>query len=112
MKEWPFQQRGQLPITLNVRILKLWNLAVCSVHSALHPNYDTVSLWEGMEGRGNQSILSTPTLPSPLPTGRQASKGKAIYGGNFKYLLLDFLNLFQVHVSNNPFDIFIGIDLF
>jgi len=37
MKEWPFQQRGQLPIASNVPILKLGNLIVCSVHSALHP---------------------------------------------------------------------------
>jgi hypothetical protein len=37
MKKLPFQQRGQLPITLKIRILKFWNLTVCSVHSALHP---------------------------------------------------------------------------
>ena len=51
MKEWPFQQRRQLPITStsNVRILKLWNLTVCSVHSAPHP-ITTQSL-DGGEGK-------------------------------------------------------------
>jgi hypothetical protein len=37
MKKLPFQQRGKLPITLKIRILKFWNPTVCSVHSALHP---------------------------------------------------------------------------
>jgi hypothetical protein len=46
MKELPSQQPGQLPITLNVRILNLWNSPVCSVHLTLNPTYDTVSLQE------------------------------------------------------------------
>jgi hypothetical protein len=51
MKELPFQQPGQLPITLNVRILKLWNSTVCSVHSTLLPIM-TQSLRGGDTGEG------------------------------------------------------------
>ena len=47
MKELPFQRQGRLPLTLNVRILKLWNSTVCSARSCLPSYYDTLS-----QGRG------------------------------------------------------------
>jgi hypothetical protein len=53
MRKLLFQQRGQLPITLKIRILKFWNPTVCSVHSALHP-IATQSRWG--EGGGEGSI--------------------------------------------------------
>jgi hypothetical protein len=43
MKALPFQEQGVLPLTINVRILKLWNSTVCSVHSSPVSHYDTVS---------------------------------------------------------------------
>jgi len=64
MKELPFQRQGLLPLTSNVRILKLWNSTVCSVHSGLPPDCDTVSCGGGFSGtrrfrlsreRGNQA---------------------------------------------------------
>ena len=42
MKELLFQGQGLLPLTLNVRILKLWNSTVCSAHSGPPSHYDTV----------------------------------------------------------------------
>ena len=47
MKELPFQGQGLLPLTLNVRILKLWNSTVCSAHSGPPSHYDTVSKRRG-----------------------------------------------------------------
>jgi hypothetical protein len=47
MKELPFQGQGLLPLTSNVRILKLWNSTVCSAHSGPPFHYDTVSNGEG-----------------------------------------------------------------
>jgi len=43
MKELRFQQQEQFPLTINVRILKLWNPAVCSVHSGRLSYCDTIS---------------------------------------------------------------------
>jgi hypothetical protein len=51
MKELPFQGQGLLPLTSNVRILKLWNSTVSSVHSGPPSHCDTVSRGEG-EGEG------------------------------------------------------------
>ena len=50
MKELPFQRQGLLPLTSNVRILKLWNSTVCSVHSGLPSDCDTVSCGGGFSG--------------------------------------------------------------
>ena len=50
MKKLPFQQRGQLPITLKIRILKFWNPTVYSVHSALHPITTQSLKGEGLGG--------------------------------------------------------------
>jgi hypothetical protein len=36
IKELTFSGQGQLPLTFNVGILKLWNLAVCPVFTYLH----------------------------------------------------------------------------
>jgi len=61
MKKLPFQQRGQLPITLKIRILKFWNLTVCSVHSALHP-ITTQSLEGEDEGGGEKNLCTPPRI--------------------------------------------------
>ena len=53
MKKLPFQQRGQLPITLKIRILKFWNPIPPgrdSVHSALHPITTQSLKGEGLGG--------------------------------------------------------------
>ncbi len=55
MKALPFQEQELLPLTINVRILKLRNLTVCPVHSSPPSHYDTAS--EGERGS--------------LPAGRQ-----------------------------------------
>jgi hypothetical protein len=57
MKKLPFQQRGQLPITLKIRILKFWNPTVCSVHSALHPIATQSLKGEGLGGHFHRSCL-------------------------------------------------------
>jgi hypothetical protein len=49
MKASPFKEQGLLPLTINVRILKLWNSTVCSVLSGPPSHYDTVI--EGERGR-------------------------------------------------------------
>ena len=54
MKKLPFQQRGQLPITLKIRILKFWNPTACSVHSALHP-----ITTQSLEGEGGSRTSFT-----------------------------------------------------
>jgi hypothetical protein len=43
MKELPFQRKGPLPLNSNARILRLWNLAVCPVHSGPPSYCDTAS---------------------------------------------------------------------
>ena len=59
MKELPFQGERLLPLTSNVRILKLWNSTVCSVHSGLPSHYDTVSWGEGKDDGRNSTIFSS-----------------------------------------------------
>jgi xanthine dehydrogenase accessory factor len=50
-----FQGQGLLPLTSNVRILKLWNSTVCSVHSGPPSHCDTVSQVEREEGKGGSN---------------------------------------------------------
>ncbi len=61
MKKLPFQQQGQLPITLNVRILKLWNPTVCSAPSAIR------SITTQSQGGGRYiSSSNEPSMNNPL----------------------------------------------
>jgi hypothetical protein len=50
MKELLFREQGLSPLTINIRILKLWNSTVCSVHSGPPSHCDTVSLAKGGGG--------------------------------------------------------------